>query len=916
MGNLLTKRRQSDRDCTAEGKGTRRQGSVFRSLRKSKRSSKVKKEQSVDSACAPKAESNNPKDVHAKIDQKDNGIADKDDNAIKTDGKIVQDARDSCHLESIDSKGDEDDRTGAVRTDLSSSTQAKMSYSADDSAQESIPDVHSPDDISCINGEPESTPKVSNIQATVMGDHNFTVTAGDNSVVNIYQEPNSYSQESGTGTSPPFPLEKCREALERHYRRRHSTVQVLPWHPDFTIDIHKIFTSVDLIAQYRNDFKGQPLQSIMDIFRNREGHHDPQHILIWGASGIGKTTILAKLVTDWTDESSELRKKYDLVFLLALREVMTSQSIVDCIFDQLLPYDVGFSKGDLWEFIHDNNRVLIILDGYDEFDVEDSTDSDISSLLNHKILQCSTVIVTTTRISHVTNFTLDATERTQLSMDLVDTRVEVVGFSPDNIASFVHNWFGNIVKNKEQGDALLQRISPTVMYTGEIEQTLSSLEELAFDGLLKNTQVFSEEDVHEYCKAGHEAPVHLGLLLMQKNSSKLEPANQFSFSHKTMQEYFAGRHLANKLASQDDAARKETLRRCFPDLKSILQLDNLLVFTCGRLGRDAAFILSHLDDVYSESNVKCLEEGFYTFFKTVDESKCQTDVTLKGVTDCDPKFQGQWNDYPQVLRIYQNSMEVFLLCCYESGLTENFDEVLFKRNTIQFSGANPRLYSVLSRVIADGEKKVEQLRLVNTQQYVLGGVLEQLHELSNLTELNLRQSRLGQQEIEHTPEKLKRKLSRRQLSSNVTDDAAKAPSLLAKCLPSLRLLKKFVISWNDLGPEDMKDLLPAIQQLKDLEELFLSGNDLTNLGKDVAELVASLPKLKVFKVYFCRLCLKELLEIASSFQQHCPDLELFDFQLNPVKTGEPTLIGEEEKQAVCAQLNKGVKVCWESIQMS
>ncbi|XP_078685456.1 NLR family CARD domain-containing protein 4-like [Branchiostoma floridae x Branchiostoma belcheri] len=857
-----------------------------------------------------------------------------------------------------------------------------MRYSADDSAQESTPGVHSPDDNNCINGEPESPHKVFNVQTSVNGDHNITVTTGGHSVVNIYQEPNSYSQESSTGTSPPFPREKCREALKRHYRRRHSTVQVLPWHPDFTIDIHKIFTSVDLIAQYSkmgNDFKGQPLQSIMDIFRNREGHHDPQHILIWGASGIGKTTILAKLVTDWTDEDSELRKKYDLVFLLALREVMTSQSIVDCIFDQLLPYDVGFSKGDLWKFIHDNNRVLIILDGYDEFDVEDSTDNDISSLLNHKILQCSTVIVTTTRISHVTNFTLDATERTQLSMDLVDTRVEVVGFSPDNIASFVHNWFGNIVKNKEQGDALLQRISPTVVYTGilsvpfllaltcliweedseiplsdqvcplydqlidflvkrskkkgkerketskkeanaqtagEIEQTLSSLEELAFDGLLKNTQVFSEEDVHEYCKAGHEAPVHLGLLLMQKNSSKLEPANQFSFSHKTMQEYFAGRHLANKLASQDNAARKETLRRCFPDLKSILQLDNLLVFTCGRLGRDAAFILSHLDDVYSESNVKRLEEGFYTFFKTVDESKCQTDVTLKGVTDCDPKFQGQWNDYPQVLRIYQNSMEVFLLCCYESGLTENFDEVLFKRNTIQFSGANPRLYSVLSRVIADGKKEVEQLRLVNTQQYVLGGVLEQLHELSNLTELNLRQSRLGQQEIEHTPEKLKRKLSRRQLSSNVTDDAAKAPSLLAKCLPSLRLLKKFVISWNDLGPTDMKDLLPAIQQLKDLEELFLSGNDLTNLGKDVAELVASLPKLKVFKVYFCRLCLKELLEIASSFQQHCPDLELFDFQLNPVKTGEPTLIGEEEKQAVCAQLNKGVKVCWEPIQMS
>ncbi|KAI8518158.1 hypothetical protein Bbelb_041750 [Branchiostoma belcheri] len=793
------------------------------------------------------------------------------------------------------------------------------------------------------NQSPAPTPMATNLQATVTGDNNVLVTAEGNVEINI----NQGHKGTSTKTSPPFPLEKCQEALRGHYRRRCSKVQVLPWNPGFTIDIHKIFTSVDLIAQYSNDFKGQPLQSIMDIFKTSEDHLDRRHILIWGAAGIGKTTILAKLVTDWANQksTSELREKYDLVFLLALREVKTSQSLVDCIFDQLLPYDVGFTQDDLSEFICDNDRVLIILDGYDEFDVEDATNNDISSLLNYKILEHSTVIVTATRISHVTNFNLD-------------TRVEIKGFSPDNITSFVRNWFGNIpvyaVDNKEHlGDTLLQRISPTDVYTGilsmpfllaltcliwdeeseillsdqvcplydqliyflqekymdktkvnrqtaeEIEQTLLSLEELAFDGLLRNTLVFSEEDVKKYCKAGHEAPVCFGLLKMQKNSSKLRPAYQFSFSHKTMQEYFAGRHLESTLAGQDDAARKETLCRCFPDLKSILRLDNLLVFTCGRHGRDAAFILSHLDDVYSNSNVKRLEERFYTFFKTVDESECQPDVTLKGATGIHLECLGQWNEYPHKLHIYQNSMEVFLLCCYESGLTENFDEVLFKRNTIQFSGANPRLYSVLSRVIADGKKK-----------YVLGGILEQLHELSNLTELNLRQSRLGQQEIKNTPEKLKKRLSQRQLSSHVGDDAEKAPSLLAKCLPSLRLLKKFVISWNDLGPRDMKQLLPAIQQLNDLEELFLSGNDLTNLGKDVAYLVASLPKLKVFKVYSCQLCLKELLEIASSLQQHCPDLELFDFQLNPVKMGESTMIGEDKKQAVCDKLNKGVKVCW------
>ncbi|XP_019640539.1 PREDICTED: NLR family CARD domain-containing protein 4-like [Branchiostoma belcheri] len=811
----------------------------------------------------------------------------------------------------------------------------------------------------------QSTSKTFNVQTTVTGDHNITVTTGDHSVVNIYQEPNSCSQDSSDTASKPFPLEKCQEALKNHYKKRRGKIQLLPWNKDNTINVDDIFTSVDLMVHNKcgRDFKREPVDSIEDIFSSRADCPYPQHILIWGAAGIGKTTILAKLVTVWANESSEALKKYDLVFELALREVKKSQSLVDCIFDQLLPDDVDFSQDDLLEFIKDNDRVLIILDGYDEFEI-DLGSEEIHRLLNYKILQKSTVVVTTrpTRISDAVNL-----------MD-PDTRVEIVGFSPDNIVSFVRNWFS---KSPEQGQALLQRISPTILHTGilsvpfllvltcllweedsnipvsdqvsplydrlveylsrryktkdtnpqtaeEIEQTLASLEELAFDSLLKNTLLFSEEDVQKYCKGGYEAPVHLGLLLMQKNSSKLDPANQFSFSHKTMQEYFAGRHLASKLQNQDDASRKETLCRCFPDLKSILQLNNLLVFTCGRLGQDAIFILSHLEDIFSTSNVKHLEDEFYTFFhKAMFPRRWNTDVKLEGVSDNQGKevelrCVGQWNDYPRELLVYQNSMEVFLLCCYESGHTENFDEVLFKRNTIQFSGADPRLYSVLSHAVVNGKEKVEKLCLVNTQQYVLGSVLEQLHVLSNLTELNLRQSRLGQPKPEcTTPDRLMRKFSIRQLSKQVDNVyVEKAPGLLAKHLPSLRLLKKLIISWNDLGPEDMKQLLPAIQQLNDLEELFLSGNDLTNLGKDVADLVASLPKLKVFKVYFCRLCLEELLEIASSLQQQCPDLELFDFQLNPVKMGESAVIGEEEKQAVCEKLNSGVKVCWESIQMS
>ncbi|XP_035685222.1 NLR family CARD domain-containing protein 4-like [Branchiostoma floridae] len=979
MGNLLSKRQQSHRDGPTGVKKPRRQRSRFGSLRfrRSKRFSGVKKEQTSETP-GPDTESS-LKEVHGTLKgyREDSGICCRNEDNVgmrNTEVKTVHDVQDSRHQESGDGKDEKDESsegTGARRTDV---RQPNTIGQQDEMVPKYPVSVHQPDD-PCVSGsgEPgldameikdqeESNQKanIQQVQTTVTGDHNISVTTGDNSEVNIYQYQYPDSQDSGITTpKKPFPLEKCQDALKNHYRKRRGKIQLLPWNKDNTINVDDICTSVDLMVHNKcgTDFKRESVDSIEDMFSSREDCLNPQHILIWGAAGIGKTTILAKLVTAWTNGSSVALEKYDLVFEIALREVNKSPSLVNCIFDQLLPKDVDFTQDDLSEFMKDNDKVLLILDGYDECDVEQL--GEIYSLLNYKILQKSTVVVTTrpTRISD--------------AMDLMDpdTRVEIVGFSPDNIVSFVRNWFSN---SPEQGQSLLQRISHTVLYTGilsvpfllvltcllwqedsnipvsdqvcplydqlidylvkryrtkdagpqtteETEETLSSLGELAFDGLLKNTLLFSEEDVHKYFKTGHDIPVHLGLLLMQKNSSKLNPANQFSFSHKTMQEYFAGRHLANKLQSQNVAARKDTLCRCFPDLKSALQLNNLLVFTCGRLGRDATFILSHLNDIYSKSNVKHLEDEFYTFFHRVRfPRKWNTDIKLDGFSDSEGRevelqCVGQWNDYPRELLIYQNSMELFLLCCYESDLTEDFAKVLFQRNTIQFSGANPRLYSVLSRVLTDGQEKVTQIRLVNTQHYVLGSVLGQLHELSNLTELNLRQSRLGQQKVNCTTSyRLKRKLQKRQISKQVDEVyVGKAPGLLAKHLPSLRLLKKFVISWNDLGPEDMKELLPAIKQLNDLEEIFLSGNDLTNLGKDVAELVASLPKLKVFKVFFCQLCLEELMEIASSLQQHCPYLKQVDYQLNLVQTGQPTCIGEEERETIRAKLKEGVKVCWE-----
>ena len=85
------------------------------------------------------------------------------------------------------------------------------------------------------------------------------------------------------------------------------------------------------------------------------------------------------------------------VFAIHARSLDPKKSIVDCIYEQLLPEDCRVSRQEFREHIADNQeRTLIIVDGYDEMldAKQQQQHSDFNKLIQGKILSHVTLLVT------------------------------------------------------------------------------------------------------------------------------------------------------------------------------------------------------------------------------------------------------------------------------------------------------------------------------------------------------------------------------------------------------------------------------------------------------------------------------------------------------------------------------------------
>ena len=135
-------------------------------------------------------------------------------------------------------------------------------------------------------------------------------------------------------------------------------------------------------------FRGKTITDILKPCEQDDGKLGPVSLVfVEGPPGIGKSTLAWELCRRWD------RKQYDLTVLLRLREreVQQIESIAD-----LFPHENKHLQQLVTEEVLDRegNRVLIILDGYDELPIHLRHQGLLIRLLNGKVLPNCSVLVT------------------------------------------------------------------------------------------------------------------------------------------------------------------------------------------------------------------------------------------------------------------------------------------------------------------------------------------------------------------------------------------------------------------------------------------------------------------------------------------------------------------------------------------
>ena len=451
--------------------------------------------------------------------------------------------------------------------------------------------------------------------------------------------------------------------LKAEYKRR-SQLRPLFWDNTIELPIEYIYTRLKIVSRRKLatqmiDDKvedvAMPVEggnadllrehdevNVFEIFKT---HEKGEHVraIIEESPEIGETTFCLKLAYDWAHGKIPVEcsfPKFEFVLLLKCRDI--DGNIMDTIREQLLPRDTEETVEKLLHFmkdIHNQEKILIILDGLDE--LPEKSQCHVDELLHRRILPFCYVL---------------ATSRQERGIDvrkrfIFDIHLEIKGFTRDDAFEYIRKHFENVGQgNSSKGKRLITEIKDNKFlyalrsnplnllllcviyedYEGKLpsscsrlyqvivlcllrryctkydrqapkgdkdleryfEKDIRALGELAWMCLQSNRHGFRESELAELERRYKRlVSCHIGLVYKEESLKRLVPQHEYYFLHKTFQEYLAAAYVAHKL-------RRNQLnlfeRLSFDEL--VHKYRQVFIFVSGMLGMEASILFTQIGE--------------------------------------------------------------------------------------------------------------------------------------------------------------------------------------------------------------------------------------------------------------------------------------------------------------------------------
>ena len=413
------------------------------------------------------------------------------------------------------------------------------------------------------------------------------------------------------------------------------------WSKKCAVNIHEIYTRLSLVKEEQTPAGSSQagLNHYTDVLTENKNGLPSNRILVQGQTGIGKSTFVKKLAMDWaeldenrlTDEQRAILKKFELAVIIDLKKVSKYQNLRDIISASHIfaDEDTAMKDGLLSYITHNQDKVLLVFDGYDEYRF--GSNSEIFEIFKgNKLRNCCVLI--TTRISKADEL-----------KEFKDVHAEITGFSEKDSYSFMVRMLGD----ETQADALRRHLckrnlndlarvpllllffctlwkkgsaqsfpdSKTKLYVAivqyvldhneskcspanfrkveDFKEILAEIGKVALECLMKDDHVFEYDQLSPAIRFCEESRI-IGLLQVSEYSENLRPAGMVSFIHKSIQEFLAAWYINYRCVPEGNLGEINDRTRTLDDCRS---LENVFQFVCGLSDDGAVKVFEHLKSV-------------------------------------------------------------------------------------------------------------------------------------------------------------------------------------------------------------------------------------------------------------------------------------------------------------------------------